>query len=249
MSLEQSIAGFTSQAGLLLDLPDDISQAALAQMAAITANYNSILASQLVNAFVDKINGLDTNQGTQASPFKTIAKALSLTPRGGKCVVNLLSDYHMDTYIYLNGKKLFLQSSGTRKTITFAVFANVVATLRSINGFVLDPLDHISFTGVNIVWPDIPGPLSLRSTDSSAPIMAAAIGSFSVAFYDCQMTIPAAPAYQLIQSFGTFSLYVLSCTYPGAVTSPNGRWFDDVTNTAGTAANTLAKYLTNLTTL
>lgn len=45
--------------------------------------------------YVDQVNGLDTNAGTQAAPFKTINRAIAVTPPSGVCTAYIVGDYEL----------------------------------------------------------------------------------------------------------------------------------------------------------
>ncbi len=116
MSLEQSIADLQAQAVLLLDLPQEIADAADAKITSLTDTFNAKQDKMQVMFYVDRAVGLDTNEGTEAALLKTIQKALDLTPHGGTCNVRLLADYLIsDSDIEIVNRLLFIFGANATK--------------------------------------------------------------------------------------------------------------------------------------
>ncbi|PWY44426.1 DUF1565 domain-containing protein [Pseudomonas sp. RW405] len=91
MSLESDVANLVTQTNSLLSYYQTrkagIDAAVVAAIAAVPETSRAW--------YVDQINGLDTNDGTQAKPLKTINRAIAMTPASGYCTVNLVGDYDL----------------------------------------------------------------------------------------------------------------------------------------------------------
>ena len=113
MSLESTIADLVTEAkGLLAYFTGAKKGIESAVAAAIAAAPETTR-----NWYVDQVNGLDTNAGTQAAPFRTINKAIAATPKSGVCGVFLLSDYSLDSQIALDCALLILKGEGSTRTL------------------------------------------------------------------------------------------------------------------------------------
>ena len=258
MSLETSIAALTTQAGLLMDLPNQVNAAAQAKIAAMGAAYQGHIAGLAVTAYVDQVNGLDTNSGAIGSPFRTIDKALALTPRGGLCTVILKSAYTLSAHVIIDGKDLVLQSdSAVRRALTFERLLDTsttpayryAASLQLVNG------GGITIHGLTINVPVVDGNwVNYVAAGVPGGLISAmgwmTFGGYKVSLASCDVNIPASPFCAVVQGgIGITSLNVHSLSYTGAITSPNGRLWGGQTNTAGVATNTLSSLATNLTTI
>jgi len=58
--------------------------------------------------YVDYYNGSDSNSGTSSSPFKTIGKAVTVIPYGGKGWINIIGEYVHDTGISIDNKDIVI---------------------------------------------------------------------------------------------------------------------------------------------
>ncbi|WP_144180357.1 MULTISPECIES: hypothetical protein [unclassified Pseudomonas] len=91
MSLESDVANLVTQTNKLIDYfgtkKSEIDKAVAAAIAAAPETSRSW--------YVDPVNGLDTNPGTQLLPFKTINKAIAVTPPSGVCTAYVMDDYDM----------------------------------------------------------------------------------------------------------------------------------------------------------
>lgn len=256
MSLESSIAALTQQAGLLMDLPAQVNAAAQVQIAAMGAAYQGHIAGLAVTAYVDQVNGLDTNSGAIDSPFRTIGKALSLTPRGGVCSVLLKGPYLMDQTIIVDGRRLHLQSANSvRHALSFARFSDMFGTAtlyRGLHGFRLQLGASISFRDLTLVMPALDGTWGSQPLAGSRTGMVGVDGSGSfpvgdVLFGYCDITLPATPFSPLLGIGGSpllLNAFTLTSTNP-----LNGKWFEIVTASGGTATTTLPWLTTNLATV
>lgn len=241
MSIESQIAAFTAQAGLLLDLPQQIQTTAATKINEITAAYTGRLNSLYINVFVHETLGLDTNPGTDALPFKTIAKAISVVPIGAIGFINLKSDYTQAERVTVSGKYITIRSAdATRKAINFNRLLTLFGATqyRTIAGFNVEGNAGINFSNVRInvpaldgTWPSYP-PLA----DSLITILnTATAGSLFVGFGYIDFDIPATQFGQLVLGAWPVNIFVGPTTFVGASTSLQGKIVMGYTNTAGTA--------------
>ncbi|AYG44323.1 hypothetical protein DV532_08425 [Pseudomonas sp. Leaf58] len=91
MSLESDVANLVTQTNSLLSYFQTRKAGIDAAVAAAIAAAPETSRSW----YVDPVNGLDTNKGTQAEPFKTINKAIAVTPPSGVCTAYIMDDYDM----------------------------------------------------------------------------------------------------------------------------------------------------------
>ena len=250
MSLEQSIAELTGQAALLMDLPDQIADAATGQITRVGDRYDSILASQSVTVYVDQENGDDANNGDEATPLKTIQAALNLTPGGGVCFVRLMNAYHVDADITVRNKHLTIYGhNAIRHEITFERY--VSGQYCALCCFKMIGSATIVMHTVRIAIPEL-GTYSQYLTANTG--LFATIGStywtpLMVTFSSCEIAIPAAPFTYLFPGTHLIAALFSSCTYPGAISNPLGRVFRDQPNTSGVSASSLPWLMTNLATV
>ncbi len=250
MSLEASIASLAQQAGLLMDLPQQVNAAAQAQIAAIGAAYQDRLGTLKTSFFVDQVNGLDTNAGTLASPFKSIGKALEQTPFGGYCEVALKADYHLAEPLTIDGRRLFIFSSGTKKRLTFArlLDQSIQPNYRYPASFSLLNRGAVVLSGLTVVYPDLTGYSSYPAARWGL-VRAAYDECAEVSVMYCDIEAPADVYAQLLPSNTLAALYWTANTMTGARTSPNGLISQSATGTAGAAAASVPGLLTNLATI
>lgn len=256
MSLESSIAALTQQAGLLMDLPAQVNAAAQAQIAAMGAAYQGHLASAHVIAYVNQVGGLDTNSGSIDLPFKTIGKALSLTPRGGVCQVLLSGPYLVDQHINVDGRLLMLQSSSSvRHALSFDRFSDLFGTAtlyRGMRGFKLSFGGSIAIRDLTLVMPALDGAFAALPLHpaSSGMIGAAGSGAYPVGrvvLGYCDVTMPVTAFTPILgMAYAPVELNAFAVT---SVASLNGKWFDGITAGGGTATTTLPWLTTNLATV
>jgi hypothetical protein len=91
MSLESDVANLVTQTNSLLSYFQTRKAGIDAAVAAAIAASPETSRSW----YVDPVNGLDTNKGTQAEPFKTINRAIAVTPPSGVCTAYVMDDYDM----------------------------------------------------------------------------------------------------------------------------------------------------------
>lgn len=251
MSLEQSIADLIEQAGLLLDLPQEVADAGTAKITALQAAYASLLASGTVSAYIDQENGSDTNEGTIGSPYKTITKALSLTPRGGRCICYMMNDYYVSgADINVDGRILQIKSSTTIKhAFTFQAYSfGSGITYRSMYGFALGDGGKILFDTIRLEMPELGG-LSVHTAANSGMFKGRGMDRdnlISLGFRTCELVFPATPVLPMVFDGNLVQLRVSGVSYPGALTDPKGWLFGAQPNTAGVQSYTLSWLQTNL---
>lgn len=250
---EQQIAAFTQQAGLLLDLPQQIANTATAQINAVGNAYQTRLNTSVGTFWIDQVNGLDTNPGTQASPLKTITKALTLVPMGGRCECRLLTGYTIDTTIVVDNRQLILTSFNTvRHPIQFTrkLNQNVVPNQRDIAGIRLIGQASLAIHLLGIVIPPLDGQWGTYNSGSSelfGSYGSNMTGAQSVAITSCDITIPETPYSAFVSPFYPITLLVSGVTL---LDQPlNGKVVRSITATAGTATSTLPYLNTNLLTV
>lgn len=254
MALEDAIAALTQQAGLLLDLPQQITNTANGKINQLGNTYNNFLNSFEVSFYVDLGSGLDTNAGTQESPLRTIGKALSLTPPGGLCNVFLKSDYHHTadtTYMVDRGRRLSISGDGPIKNLTFATYTAMYSNVehRVVNGIRTRGGNiAVHFYNINLVMPERAGAAGLPERAESALIQpvnfAYPANTVHVQFNACTLQVHTNRNGPLIADFGFINLMNNGLTVTGTIA---GNWLGSVA--AGTASNTLPRLRTNLTSL
>lgn len=161
MSLESSIADLTTAANGLITYFNT-------KKAGIDAGVAAAIAAIPDTTriwYVDQINGLDTNAGTQVAPFKSFEKAISSTPKSGFCFVYMTNDYTLNTVPYV-GCSTFriigLPTNSVRPKLKPVYLPSVdgggVTTAYNMSGFNLALNNNaISIRDVDLVLPTIAG--------------------------------------------------------------------------------------------
>lgn len=256
MSLESSIAALTQQAGLLMDLPQQVNAAALAQINAIGAAYQARIAGMTPTFYVNQVTGADTNGGTIGSPFRSLQKAIDQTPFGGRVHIVLQADYTISgAPITSYGRHVHIASDGgVKHNINFERFVDTSTTpaYRGVRGFLLSAGGSLSLRGLTINVPLIDGSYSTYAPFNLG--LFAAVGTdwwqaLHVTLYLCDYKIPASPYCSMFPSESLVILRAYGMTLNGAIASLNGQVSAAHTSTAGVASTTLPWLLTNLTTI
>ena len=255
MSLEQSIAALTAQAGLLLDLPAQITATAQARIADITAAYNARIAGLTVEVYINALTGNDANAGTGAGvPLRTIERALALTPFGGRCVCRLQTDYTISADILVDYRTLTLFSdTAVQRNLNFTRLLDqtVAPNLRNVTGFRLNGTVLLQINGLTINVPAIDGAWASYGPGSKVALISSLQGqpggNQAVNITNTALNIPTASF--AILGYTPLSLYMAGITLPGATTSLNGRLIDGYASTSGVATNTVPFLVTNLLTI
>lgn len=255
MSLETSIAALTTQAGLLLDLPQQVATSAQAQIALVGAEYTNRIAGLAKDVWLDAVVGLDTNPGTEAQPVKTIGKAVSMVPPGGRVTITLLSDYELTADTPIQNRQVLFRSSGVvRRQITFGRYSWVTGatTYSAVRSFWLWDGATIEFDNVKIYMPPQDGAWLATTAVAWAGIRVQSptrLGAVPyVGLYNSDIAISGTPYAPIFDRGGAvMAVTVMNCIVSGQAL--NGRLFADATSTAGTAAGGLSWLLTNLATI
>lgn len=251
---EQQIAAFTQQAGLLLDLPQNIANTATAQINAVGNAYQARLNTSIGNFYVDQVNGLDTNPGTLAAPLKTITKALSLVPMGGRCQASLVGDYTIADTIVVDNRQLIVLSSTTVRNklhCTRKLNAAVTPNTREVAGLRMIGQASITLYGLSIQVPALDGQWSAFNGGGNEVLFGSAgsyfVGAQSLAILSCDLNIPDPAFGALISSYYPMTLIVSGVTLTDQPL--NGKVVRGITNTAGTATSGVPYLNTTLTTI
>lgn len=257
MSLEASVTAALTAVNNSINTLNGVGAAFQAGAANLTAGYQAVVASAVRSAVVDQVAGSDaTGDGSGAAPYKTIQKALDMTPRGGVCQVTLRSDYsHLTDDTLIDGRRMILNVEGVAKKNIYFAKTSVVSgayTLRKLYGFKFKNGGSIAAYSVILNVPAAVGAESgwlahdngavFKTDDSQGD------GGFSIMLLGCDISVPNA-------NFGALvgSITPVPCAFNwqnnamiGEATSILGRLFAGQTNTAGTASTTLPWLLTNL---
>lgn len=253
MSLESSIAGLTTQAGLLLDLPQAIATAANAKIAELGNTFNATLASLSRSFWLNTVTGADTNSGTtQASAYKTLQKCIDMTPRGGVCYVTLDSDLPISGgRIVIEDRRVSLVSAGgVIRNITpdRILKTTVTPNQRELAGFDLRGTSGIELSQCRINMPALDGVWPSYVAHGGEVFFggpAETPGKKSVAFINCEIANQSTCFGALFNEWidATLIVWTLTVTGPALL----GRVHRNVTSTTGTSPATLSQFATNLT--
>lgn len=258
MSLEQSIADLQTQAGLLLDLPQEITGVAINQITAVGQSYQTLISALTATYTVDAINGDDVNPGTDALPFKTLKPAVENTPRGARLSIKLVSNITVVEDIqFENRDVIFLPADGLTKEISFSgrqgndIGGGTIG--RSLNGFRYASGAVFSFYNIKIV-PAAPVGAELSWT----PLWTAGVirpesgtgAKVSVFIYAGEVAFPADMFGQLVVG-AAVDLIVSGTAISGAAA---GKWLGSeaaglITDTNGTLPSSIHWLQTNLTSI
>lgn len=251
MSLEQSIATLTAQAGLLLDLPQTITDEALAQIQAVGADYQAILTSQSKLVYINQLTGLDTNAGTALAPMKTITAAVDLVPFGGVCYIRLMAGYDMSLHdsVRVMNRFVHITSDGSvRHSLSFNEYVSPLytPTLRHLNGFILDGFAAITIQGLTLNWPQDALAGSGFAKTNTGLFTSGNAKTTSVCIRNCDIFIPASSPFPLFNSTDMATLIWISNVMKAGSQAVNGLIHAAHTSTAGIDPLTLRLIRTNL---
>ena len=259
MSLEQTISDLTTQAGLLLDLPQTIADAANQQVNAMGNAYQNHLNTGTLTVYLDGLNGSDTGTGLAAQPLKTIHEAVERIPYGGIGTILLVRDYHIAGKnspgfpVYCANKTVTIGTAdGIKHKLTFerATYDLAGILRRRLSGFGCTSGTHIGFRGIEIVVPEADGGFT-GALPTSISTIVQPIGNQenytlnSVAIFSCTITLSATPFDVLIFHGGALALYV-NTVVDGDQTI-DGSWVKGVA--ASTSVTSLPDVMSNLSTL
>lgn len=257
MSLENSVTAALTAVNNSIATLNGVGASFQAGAANLTAQYQAILASAVKYAVVDQAGGNDAaGDGSAAAPYKTLQKALDITPRGGVCQVALRNDYsHVTGDTVIDGRRFILTNEGVAKKNLYFAKTGVPSggnMLRKLYGFKF--LNKGSFVGYSLVF-NVPAAAGaepnwlvhdnasvFKSDDSQGD------GGFSIMLLGCNVDIPNANFGALVGSITPVPVQVnwQNNAMIGEATTFLGRLLSGQTNTAGTASTALPWLVTNL---
>lgn len=254
MSLEQSIADLQTQAGLLLDLPQTIANTAQNQITAVGGAYQNHIDTLSTTFFVDADTGDDNGAGTDASPFKTLQRAIDLTPAGGSCVIWLKSDYYVDEVVRIINRfvaiKGIFEASTDYPKLTFERFSHDfgATTHRAIKNFRMGRGGSLVLFRLEIVIPPLEDPwVSFPSSGFNQVVMSTNgddVVHVQTTLFLCKVNRPASPFCAFFYGPELNSFYIIAVTENDQPML--GHWLSTVTSPAGTDPGTLPGAHTNL---
>ena len=194
------------------------------------------------SVWLDPVGGSDTNSGlTPATAVATLAKAVSLTPRGSYVLVNLMRDYDMDSDVSTDGRQVIVRGvKGTgvsptdtqQRIFTQTVAGGAARLLRTSDGGAW----HMRALDITLATSAITsGPPALFV----GRLKRVALTGVGIRYTDGLTTV------SLIGSDGTVVLE--TDTVSALDDALAGHWIEGVAG--GVNPNTLGKVLTNLATL
>ena len=243
MSLESQIADLVSATNTLVTTfntkKTSIDAAVAAAIAAVPAMYRTY--------YVDQIAGVDTNVGTQEAPLKTIEKALSNTPDGGRCTVVLIGDYTMNSAVTTNKQFLHIKSLVSAVKVKLNTPYYVQDDLAKLPGITFATGGVVLLTDITLTLPSIAGvPVPQAFYNSFFKTgSVAGIPMQTVKFSRCEVLQAAdATATLFVQLSSAVTFMVTETTFPAGF---GGRYISGVAS--GTAPAALSTVITNLGTL
>ena len=250
MSLETSIATLVAQAGALLDLPQQMANAATARLGVHQAAWDARLASLEAIYHVHQTAGSDVNQGLAASPLQSVQQAIDRTPRGGAVTVYFQSAYNFSAIVDLKGRHVRLMSDGTeRRALTFdRSYALDTSQQRILQSFRSPSGSSLAIGTLRVVMPD-GAPYAANPDWGNAALVKAPYPNciVNLSLINSDIDLPATPFGPLVNPGAANILAVVNCT---AVGQPlNGRVIGGQTAGAGVAASSMPNLLTNLATV
>ncbi len=244
MSLESQIADLVSATNSLIATFNTKKSGIDAAVAAAIAAVPSMAKTNYVN----QLTGSDTNDGTAASPLKTIDKAIGNTPVGGVARVMLQADYVLSVNVSLDARTLILYSdvSGTKRKVTSSYYSSENGTISYLAGFAQSNGGQMLAQDITFVIPGpagvVPAPggfttsLFKSTAGGGAIICSVKLTSCDVqAAADFNGTLVGAPNSAVV-------FEAVSTTFPSAF---GGRYIYGAA--AGTAVASLSNLVTNLT--
>ena len=231
MSLETEIAALVAVNNKLVDYYSSKKAAIDAAVSAAVAAAPSIVRVYWVDQQLgDDANGL----GTEASPFKTLQRAVDATPDGGRVQAWLSKDYVLDKHINLTGRRLIVAgAAGSGRKLICNEFMPEGDTQLRVGSFWLSNDSTVQLVNVTVSLPaSSAGELSayyalVFASGSSAPIL------MQLRMYNCAFELRGTYRGKL---FGPGSvLFVLSMIGTAVPSALNGLLIP------GIAAGTLSK--------
>ena len=259
MALEDSITELTAEAGKLLDLPQQIADTTADKITALNNAYVNVISKGLSVAYVNGNSGSDDNEGSQASPFRTIAHAVNQCPRGGRVIVYLMSSILLDEDVDCLQREVYIWSAdGARHAISFKTGSYVVGneTRRRLDAAFNVISGGLSIKGIDLALPTgtgnphLPNPLASPincGPPGSRPSLMPRINLQGV-----DINVAGTPFGPLIATGSFVQAIALDATlvsWSGDRTDGNGITIYGVNDAAGTDTATLPWLVTNLNTI
>ncbi|MFJ7790648.1 hypothetical protein [Pseudomonas sp. NPDC096925] len=243
MSLETEIAALVAANNKLIDYFSGKKTAIDAAVAAAIAAAPAIVRAYWVDPQLgDDANGL----GTEASPFKTLQKAVDATPDGGRVTAWLAKDYVLDKSIYTLGRQVVIAGvAGAGRKLVCNEFIPDGDTLPRMGSFWMSNGSSVQLLNVTVSLPassagDLSSYYALAfASGSSAPIL------MQVRMYNCAFELRGTFRGKLIGPGA--ALYALSMTGTAVPSALNGSLFVGIA--AGTLSKDLGHIITNLSSL
>lgn len=243
MSLETEVAGLASVCNKLVDTVNG-------RMAGINAAVAAAVAAAPVMVrgyWVDPQLGDDANGlGTEASPFKTMQRAVDATPDCGRVTVWLAKDYVLDKSINTNGRQLVIGAlPGSGRRLILNEFIPEGDTLPRMGSFWMSSGSTLQLLNVTLSLPassagDLSAYYALAfASGSSAPII------MQVRMYNCVFELRGTFRGRLIGPGS--ALFALSMTGTAVPSALNGSLVVGIA--AGTLSKDLGHVITNLSSL
>ncbi len=243
MSLETEIAALVAVNNKLVDYYSGKKAAIDAAVSAAVAAAPSIVRVYWVDQQLgDDANGL----GTEASPFKTLQRAVDATPDGGRVQAWLSKDYVLDKHINLTGRRLIVAgAAGSGRKLICNEFMPEGDTQLRVGSFWLSNDSTVQLVNVTVSLPaSSAGELSayyalVFASGSSAPIL------IQLRMYNCAFELRGTYRGKL---FGPGSvLFVLSMIGTAVPSALNGLLIPGIA--AGTLSKDVGHVITNLSSL
>lgn len=195
--------------------------------------------------YVDSQLGSDDNLGTAASPFKTIQKAVDVTPSGGRCEIWLQKDYTLAGHVRLYGRQVMLRADeGSGRRLILNEYTPDTETLPRVGCFWQSSASTLEFANLTISFPNSSPAVSNYcalsiASGSTAPLI------MSVRLWNCVLELRGTYRGRLIGPESMLIMLGVSSTaIPSALA---GQILPGVA--AGTDSKTLPHVLTNVPTL
>lgn len=242
MSLETEIAALVAENNKLV-------AAINGKMAGINAAVSAAVAAapSIVRAYwVDMQLGDDNGTGTEASPFKTLQRAVDATPDGGRVTAWLARDYVLDKSILLSGRQLVVAGvTGSGRKLICNEFTPEGENMLRMGSFWMTNGSTLQFLNVTVSLPaSSPSDLSAYyalcfASGSSAPAL------MQVRMYNCTLELRGTFRGKLIGPGS--ALFAFSMTGTAVPSALNGSLVVGVA--AGTLSKDLGHIITNLSSL
>lgn len=249
MTLVPEITALTTRATALFDVYE---QKAASIDASVNAAIAAIPATTRYYA-VDQINGDDNADGTSATPFRSIDKALQRTPQGGVCVINVAGAYHFDSIVDVRNTQVELRGQGTRPKLSFGWVPSTVQVgkIARLAGFRPFFFAGFRFENLTVELPDDPAEAFeythmngvVANSGSNSPSLTA------MKFVNCDLTIKSAASTEATlrgEATGFSVFEVVNSTLPANMA---GRFIKGLGGTGVDPTTLTHRVVTNISTI